>query len=265
MNCYIRCAAVAAISVAAQSQSFAQLQDLFITNSAGVVYQLNGQTLQATELFQLQDAGLINEIMYMGDGQLIANLTFAVASYDMNTNTQTTLFTSQQALGSNEGIANVAGLALQSDGNLYYTAKHFTQAGSFNYGGLYDMNTQTNSLIAGSDAGTLYADHFELSPGRMLGANPTSQSIDIFDPTTGAVEAAYSVGSAVASFVESNDELYILSSAGDIFTFDYTNGDTEFYGSINGTTGNLIGMTVPAPSSLAFMGLGLGALARRRR
>jgi outer membrane protein assembly factor BamB len=265
MSRLTRFAAIAAVCVVAQSQSFAQLQDVYIANSSGTIYQIDGQTLQATEVAQLQNAGTINEILYVGNGQLIANLTFGMVSYDFNTDTQTTLFTAQDANGEPGGISLLSGLAQRSDGDIYFTS--FLQSPTiFEYSGTtYNPNTQEINIINGSPNNALYVDHFEISPDRMLGVVDASPFVDIFNPQTGVLETTLSLGITMTSFVESNGDLYILTRDGDIFAFDYTNGNTEFYGSITGTTGTLFGMTVPAPSSLGLLGLGLGVFTRRRR
>lgn len=258
-------AVIAVTVVAVQSNAIAQLQNSYLTNDSGTIFYLDEDTLVATEVAQLQGAGTINDILYMGNGQLIANLTFGVASYDFNTNIQATLFSAQDVQSEPSGIPLVSGLALQSDGNVYFTSMLHGPSGLHFAGATYNPGTQDIDLIEGSSINYLYFDHHEISPNRMLGARGNQHGVDIFDPSTGVLESTYSLGIDVRSFVESNGDLYILSDGGNLYTFDYTNGSTEFYGNITGYTGSLFGITIPAPSTLAALGFGVFTGTRRRR
>ncbi len=252
------------IALVAATPASAQMQDAFLASDRGVIYHLDGETLVATEVGQMEDAGSTNDIVYLGNGRIAANLLFAAVSYDVTTNTQTTLFTAQDVQSEPSGISLMSGLALQSNGDLYFTSVLHSPSGLHHAGATYNPVSEDINLVEGSPNIHLYIDHHELSPGRMLGAVSGSDVVEVFDPLTGIAESSYNLGAEVRSFVQFGDALFFLSSDNQLFTFDHHTGTAEFYGDIQGTNATLFGITVPAPSSAIGVALA-GILCTRRR
>jgi len=253
------------ITVVATSAASAQLQDSYLSDGNGTIFHLDSDTLVATEVGQMQIGNLFTDMEYLGDGRIVVNSAFAMMSYDLNTSTQTTLFTSQEVQSEPSGVSLLSGLTLQSDGDLYFTSLLHGPSGRHFAGATYDPNTESIDLLAGSPFPYLYLDHHEISPGRMLGTESETRTIDIFDPSTGIVETSYTLDLEVYSFVEFDDVLFVLTSGNHLYTFDHTSGATEFYGTITGTSDALLGITVPTPSSAVAAGLAAMMYTRRRR
>jgi hypothetical protein len=257
--------AALAASISMSTYSYGDLSDLYVTNSNGQVYHVDGNTLQATEAVQLQDAGTINEILYLGNGQLVANLSFGVSIYDFNTQTQTSLFSAQEEFGIPGSFTYTSGLAHRSNGDVYFAVNVLAdQPNSQYYGVSYNLNTNTATQLA-DVPGVALIDHHELSSEQMLTASYNDQSVTVFNPDSGVVDATYSLGLAIVSFVQSNDAIYFLTQSGELHTFDPTDGSTGFHGSISGVSGSFIGATIPAPSSLILICTSLFTATRRRR
>jgi len=260
---YALTAFTAAMSIS--TYSLGDLNDLYVTNSNGQVYHVDGNTLQATEAVQLQGAETINEILYLGNGQLVANLSFGMAVYDFNTQSQTSIFSSQTEFGIPGSFTYTSGLAQRSNGDVYFAVNVLAdQPNSQYYGVSYNLNTNTATQLA-DVPGVALIDHHELSSGQMLTASYNEQSVTVFNPDSGVVDATYSIGLSIASFVQSNDAIYFLTQAGELHTFDPTDGSSAFYGSISGVSGSFIGATIPAPSSLVLLGTSLFTATRRQR
>jgi hypothetical protein len=257
--------AISFIAFGATTPASAQMQDAFLASDHGTIYHLDGETLIATEVGQMEDARNTNDIVYLGNGRIAANILFAAVSYDLTTNTQTTLFTAQDVQSEPSGISLMSGLALQSNGDLYFTSVLHGPSGLHYAGATYNPISEDINLVEGSPNNHLYFDHHELSPGRMLGAISGSSVVNVFDPLTGIAETSYNLGAEVRSFVQFGDALFFLSSDNRLFTFDHSTGTAEFYGDIQGTDAILFGITIPAPSSAIGIGLVAMMYTRRRR
>ena len=87
----------------------------------------------------------------------------------------------------------------------------------------------------------------------------------MFNISTGEVLETYSTPAGFVSFFENDGLLLAMSRDGDLYTFDADDGTSTFYGSIGGATGQMIGVTIPAPGVLSLLGLVTLSATRRRR
>lgn len=262
MNIKLSGAAIAAIVIASQSANAGGLGSLYVTNASGQLYQVDGDTLQATQIVQLQDAGTINEIEYIGNGQIVANLTFAVAMYDLNTNTQSTLFTAPDVYNNPGGFQYLGGLAQLDNGELYMST-HSATPNNFIYSA-HSYNLQNNSFTEYADAPeNLPFDHHQMIDGSML--TISGSDLYLHDLNSGAIKNSYRIGFFGVSFFETGGQIYLLSDDAEIYSLDTSDGSTSLYGTISGISGSTIGATIPAPSALGVFGMGALLSTKRRR
>tara|TARA_R110000868_G_scaffold119469_2_gene317037 strand:- start:378864 stop:379679 length:816 start_codon:yes stop_codon:yes gene_type:complete len=268
----VRSLALIAPALALTTLASAGISNMYITNGAGEIYSVDGNTLQATSVAQLQDAGSINDILYIGNGKILANLTFAMATYDLNTGVQETLFNSNGTFGDPSSFVYSSGLARRANGDIYFQVNEFFNPSGIDvYGISYDMQSGGLTQIGGVPfVGAL--DFYELANGNMIGFNTGNQSI-LFNPNTGVIEATFDLDVTAVSFVQSFSDLYVVAADGSMYTFDLTDGSTEFYGQITGFERNILGASIasstaaliPSPASLLALTGGLGMGLRRRR
>ncbi len=250
----------------------AGLSDMYITNGAGKIYSVDGSTLQATPVAQLQDAGSINDILFIGNGKILANLTFAMATYDLNTGVQETLFATNGTFGSPGSFNYSSGLARRANGEIYFSINEILNPSGIDiYGISYDLHSGTLNQVGDVDVPGAF-DFYELANGDMIGFGSTGQSV-LFDPDTGVVEATFDLDVAAVSFVQSIDDLFVVAIDGSMYTFDVTDGSTEFYGQITGFEKTLFGASIanssaaliPSPATLLTLSGGVCLGLRRRR
>lgn len=246
----------------------AGLDNFLITNGNGILYEVDGNTLQSTQIAQLDNAGIINEILYVDNGEILANVTGGFERYNLNTGVQTTVFSNATDLPNPGGVDWSSGAALTSEGDVYFSVQSHSEEGSRRYGALYDLDTNTVSEMAEytNAPGGLYFDFHEIGTNLFLAAEQTGQTIRVVDAVTGDNQTIYNTGINNGSFLSLNGDIFVVTTDRDMYTFDETDGSVEFYGSISGVSGNLLGATaIPAPSTPLLFALAAGTSARRRR
>ncbi len=250
----------------------AGISNMYITNGAGEIYVVDGNTLQATSIAQLDNAGTINDIQYLGNGKILANLTFAMATYDLNTGVQETLFTSNGTFGQPDSFVYTGGLARRVNGDMYFgVTEALNPSGVINYGISFDMQSDSLNQIGNVPFATPF-DFYELANGSMIGLITGDRAVR-FDPNTGAVQAEFDLDVSAVSFVQSLTDLYVIATDGSLYTFDINDASTEFYGQITGFENNILGASIanasaaliPSPASLFALSGGLCLGLRRRR
>ncbi|MFK7758975.1 MAG: hypothetical protein AB8C13_03390 [Phycisphaerales bacterium] len=264
--------ALFAPTLALSTHGFAGLSDMYITDSTGEIYFVDGNTLEATSLAQLENAGTINDILYLGNGKILANLTYAIVSYDLNTGIQETLINTNGNLGQPGSFVYSSGLTRRTDGEIYLgITELLNPVGLDVYGISYNTLSQELSEVGAIPFPASY-DFYELSNGNMIGFGTTGVST-LFNPNTGVIEAIFDLDIQATSFVQSLDELYVVAADGSLHTFDITDGSTEFYAQISGVDAPVFGASIaisnaaliPAPASMIVLTGGLGFGFRRRR
>jgi hypothetical protein len=262
MKLRTNCAAIAAIITVTQAVNAGDLGDLYVTSASGMLYEVDGGTLQATGIAQLSNAGTINDLEYLGNGQIAANLTFAVAVYDINTSTQTTLFSTPEIFNNPGGIQYTSGLTQLSNGELYMSTINANPDATVYES--YSYNFQSGNFTQYADApSNLPFDHHQLDDGTML----TIDQSDVYlhELNSGAIINSFNTGLYGVSLFESNNQLYLMTNEAEIHSLDISNGNTSYVGTISGISGTAIGATIPAPSGLALFGMVAVLSSKRRR
>ncbi len=255
------------------SPSLAGISDFYVAGADSRIYSVDGQTLQATEIFRISDNGQIgmNEILFTGDDTMLANITGQLVQYDMITGTQTTIMTLSDHYDS--GIQQASGLVRTLDDRLGFSVfEYVNPSGTDRAFAAYDPFTGEYEELSGyatDDVG--YLDVYQASSNVMLGLNWSSSHVTVVDITDGSLIDRFELDFDPASFLEVDGILFILDDSSDLFTFDTLTGETEFYGSIQGVLGSTIGATsgvafrIPSPGVPMAMGVGGLLVTRRRR
>ncbi len=258
--------------VCASGSAFAEIADFFVADGQGVIYSVNGQSLEASEVFTIEGGFAINEIMYVGSNKMLVNVTGQLIQFDMTTGIETVILDMRELHGGT-GTYYTTGLARTSSDEIFFSVAAVTAGPLEKYGATFDPFTQTYTQLADFVGGPgLYFDHFDVGNGRVLGADFANGEIAVIDTQSGVIEGTYAAGYGAVSFFQSGDSIMTLSKGGAVYAFDEVTGESILYGHITGSSGQLIGATsfenpfiIPTPSSLAFLGFAGIAATRRRR
>lgn len=263
MNIRMKLAALAAAAMSAHALGGVGISDFYITDAAGMVFLVDGNTLLATEVVQLTNAGSISEILYLGNGQMMSNVFGVISVHDLSTGVGVEQIRIGDLLG--QGIHYPEGLALTSDGDIFMSVGSFTPESSSRYGVIWDRDSNTITQTAEFEGLNGYLDHHEVEPGIMLGADWANSTIRVIDIATGDFLQEYTYDFDPVSFFEFGDTIYTIAKEGDLYTFDPDNGGVDYVGTVIGAGTSIIGATVPAPTPLALLGMGALVTVRRRR
>jgi outer membrane protein assembly factor BamB len=246
--------------------------DFYVTDAESRIYAVDKHTLQATEIFQINTAGLsgINEIMYTGGDTMLANVTGRLVQYNMNTGEESIILDMTDYYSS--GYQYTSGLVRTVDDQIGFAMNDLSPAGTRFIYATFDPFTNQYQESA-SFVGTEYTffDLHQVSTDVMLGTQFNSQTVTVFDPTDGSIIERYSMDYGAVSFVEINGDLFTLDQRSNLYAFDASTGESSYFGSISGVFGYTIGATtgvafrIPSPGSsvvLAFAGM---TCIRRRR
>ncbi len=259
----MRCTELLAVAMTAlfSSPLIAGLSNFIVTNSAGIVYEVDSQTLQATQITELNAFSNLNEICYEGNNSLLYIDGTRIVRHN--------ILTAQESLVMNtyQGVvgANVsAGLDITDDGDLFYTVNSTGPGISTTFA--VTANETTGHVYAVErEELTVFFDHLMVDENLFISAAYTRHEIYFTNSLTGTIDDRFAIEPAIASFIESDAGIFAMTVQGELHQVDLENRTTSYYGQISGTTGNLLGATVPAPGSVLLIGLATGAYARKRR
>jgi hypothetical protein len=234
---------------------------------------VNGQTLDASAVFQVNGGFAINDIMYVGGNKMLANTIGQLIQFDMTTGEETVIFDMRDVHAT--GTYWAGGLARTSSDEIFFSVWSVTadHPGVVQFGATFDPFTNEYTELATFDTSRgVYADHYQVEGDIFLTADWASGSIHTVDVSTGEEIASYNPGFDPVSFFESNGDLYSIAKNGSIYSIDANGGDPQFFGSVTGAGDSIIGATsfenpfvIPSPSSFALLGFAGIAVTRRRR
>jgi hypothetical protein len=237
-------------TLALTSLASAGLSDMYVTNDRGELYFVDGNTLQATSVGQLSNSEFVNDILYVGDGKIIANMTFALVSYDLNTGVQDTILYASDLPNEVPALMHTWGLARTNNGELYFgvTALANSPEETSYYGTTYDPSTGTTVQNAHVPH-IASTDYYELGNGNMLEINDPTDSLVEFDPHTGSIVRELTNGVTAVSFIQSHDSLFLLTAWGRLHEIDLSDGSLSFYGQISGYEYYIMGGSIADPTA----------------
>lgn len=259
------------------STTLAGVSDFYVAGADSRIYSVDGQTLQATEIFQIDSSGQagINDILFTGGDTMLANITGQLVQYDMVTGAQNTVLNLRDHYDS--GFQYAGGLARTLDDRIAFSVHEaLNPSGTRNTFGMYDPFSGSYETVINPLGGSgLYFDVHQLSEDVMLGmstasGSPRLGSILVINTTDGTLVEEYTFDFEPVSFLELDGQLFILDKRSGLHTFDPTTGQSALYGSIDGVdytigaTSN-VAFRIPAPGVPMVLAMGGLVAARRRR
>lgn len=250
----------------------AGLADFYVAGADGRIYSVNGSSLQASQIYQVQGGLAINDIIFTGGNRMLANVTDQLIEYDMTSGTETVIFDVNDLEGEDDVFFST-GFAGTHRGDIFMSIRRIGPDLNDYIGATYDpFSGEFNELAdIQSGVGGLYFDHQEIAPNMFLGADFSNNSVRVFNSASGMEGAVYDVGFGPVSFLELGSEIFLLDRDGGLYNFDADDGSTSFYGSLSGFSGDLLGAAstevfrIPAPSGTMVLGFaGLISVRRRR-
>ncbi len=262
----------AATSITIASGASGGISNFYIANSTGSIYSVNGNSLEATEVFSIQGGLAINDIIFTGNNKMLANVTDQLIEYNMSSGHERVIFDIADYYDEENEFYFTSGFAGASDGDLYFSVTSFTEDGLGHFGasvnpfsGQYEEEADLEPVSG------MFFDLHELDDDLYLGADFQSSLIHLFDSDSGETLATYGASFGPVSFLELGGQIFTMSSTGELYTFDLESGDSEFFGNIDGFSGALLGAAntdifrIPSPGSLPILGLATIVAVRRRR
>lgn len=263
MHSKLMCAAIVASVVIAPAMAGAIPGEFLVADANGNLFRVDGSTLQAQSIGQLQNRSFFNEIEYAGNGMLYVTNANQVTTYDLATGSEGILFDIDDLVETTHNI--ITGIELTQDGRLYLGVGPYGDPGSLGYGGYFNPATGgLDSYIQIEGPPGLYFDFQQIGADRFLGADWNGSSIYELNAATGLVENQYNLNFQPVSFLTMGEQLFALSSNAELHKFNLADGSSEYFGRIAGTNGSLIAAAIPAPAGTAFFGV-FGLFASRRR
>lgn len=246
---------LAAISTAAH----AQLSDFLVATSNGRIHEVDGDTLVATEIVQLQNRQSISEILYVGNDEILASIIGSFVRYNLRTGIETIEFNTADVLPNPAPGNWTESAAFTAQRNVYFGIAAWNQKGNYRYGVLYNPHDGTLEEMAKhiDPPNGLYFDYIEVDNHVFLAAEFSERTARLIDAETGETLSIMNTDEGIVSFLTLDDTVYAITKQRKLFTFDMDDGSMELYGSITGLNGAPIGatsMTVPQTADINYDG-----------
>lgn len=247
------------------------LHDMYLANTEGAVYHINGLTLEATLVSQInipdENPVLLDpeiQIEYLGNDRIAVALDRHIDILNVSTGIQEREVSAVD-LFHQSIAATVSGLARLDNGALLTAGLYYNDGFALGRGSrIYDPNTGTVQYL--QDGHTFPVDIHAID-GLMTVATVTRDfgRVAFFDYDTDTEVQVFDVEFPILSFIENNGELFALSTGGQLYTFDLQTLEMSLHGTITGLDGIASSITIPAPSTFACIGVLSLAGSRRRR
>lgn len=248
------------------TKSYGGISDFYVVTDTGTLAYVNGDTLVASAIHHMQNPSGLSDILYDGNGVILANTFGRIRSINTVTGQEELVFDSTSHPDT-QGVVLMGGLARTSRGTIYMVSSGIGLDVNNFYSSEFNQATDryVQSSQLSSELGLLF-DYHEVDEHTYLAADFVNQTIHVFDSTGVGITKSYQTGLDVVSFFQDQDSIFAFTRTGDLHTFDPDSGSLSFYGSVAGRTVNFIGATIPAPGPTSFVGvLLLSANLRRRR
>ncbi|MFK7758976.1 MAG: hypothetical protein AB8C13_03395 [Phycisphaerales bacterium] len=266
---------ISLLVLAVSMPSFGSLTDFLIMSSDGEMLRVDGTTLNATHVADLDIRGTTLqkiELEYVSDSQIYLTHTEGLSVYNSVELTLETVFT-QQNIRDIPGIYfhPIAGLAQSADGKILTTIRGLEIGqGPFAAGITTDPKNNNWELTSPHIHLQYSLDAHRIGEGRYF-AIDGDHSLHIINEGADESEAAYANYFKdfyyPVSIFESDGSMFMIDTSGEIYSFDPDTGISERYGQINGVDGLylLAATAVPAPSSATCLAFACLLGTKRRR
>lgn len=243
------------------------LNDFWVTDSVGRLYEVDGNSLQATAAHQIQSEGFVNEIEYFGGSMIMANMSNnSLVMIDVATGQEQTLVERNRFPAGSFRLTE--GLVRTGHSSVYFSthiiSEHSHEASSLGYE--YNIATDRIELLHSYDAvqGGAF-DHHLIGQSRLITADYQGQRAWVRDRDDGDLIRLIELDYDIVSFMEHDGNLITVTAQGDLYQLFTNTGVSNYLGSISGTGTNLIGATIPSPGGISMLGVSVLFGVRRRR
>lgn len=247
------------------------LHDMYLANTEGTVYHINGLTLEATQVSQItipdENPVLVDpeiQIEYLGNDRIAVALDNHIDILNINTGVQERAIS---AVDMYQGAiaASISGLARLDDGTLLTSGLAVINTALKFAPRIYDLQTDTS--YGTLRQGPAFLVDIHAIDGLMTVSSTSSEfgRVAFFDYENDFDEQVFDVEFPILSFIENNGELFALSTGGQLYTFNLQTLEMSLHGTITGFDGIASSITIPTPSTLAFVGVLSVAGCKRRR
>lgn len=233
---------LAVISTAA----LGQLSDFLIATSNGRIHLVDGDTLEATLIVELENGRNISEILYVGNDEILASTVGGFIRYNLSTGVETVEFNIADVLPNPSLIDYAMAAGFTAQRNVYFgIAADFGNGGIYYYGVLYDpyLFTFTETAELEDSPRGLYFDFIETENNVILAANFSDQTARTYDALSGETLSEVSTPVGITSFLNIDDDEYAISNGSGLYTFNKQDGSMNLYGHMTGLQGTPIGAT----------------------
>ncbi|MFG0299756.1 MAG: hypothetical protein ACF8K1_09180 [Phycisphaerales bacterium JB047] len=250
----------------------AGLSDFFVAGSGGRVYSVDGSTLEASEVYRVNGSWNVYDILYAGNDNMLVQIRDEIRLVDMMTGAESVFFDAADYEGTNENFY-LQGFAATSDNELFMSMQQFTSNSIDLVGTTYHPGTGVYREMAVIEHPNFlgnYIDHVEIAPDVFLGVDRIGSQVHVINIEDGNLIDVYDLTFSPVSFLQLDEQLFLLDRDGGLYNFDAADGSTSLYGSLSGFSADLLGATsyevfsVPAPGGTALLGFA-GLLGVRRR
>ncbi|MGJ8637233.1 MAG: hypothetical protein ACSHX5_10345 [Phycisphaerales bacterium] len=246
--------ALAALAPAAA----AQLENFMVADLQGILYEVDGDTLQATQVVELEYGNSISEILYLGNNEIMASTIGGFIRYNLSTGVETIEFVSGDFAPSTS-IAWIESAGFTAQRNMYFGVSEHYLGGDSRYGMLYNPHTGAFTRLADHEEppSHLYFDYIEVGNHIFLATDGLGRTIRTFDAETGEIHSEFDLPMQIHTFLMLGDDVYAIDGSSQLYTYDLETGSAELYGTITGLQHNIIGatsMTVPQTSDINYDG-----------
>jgi len=247
------------------------LHDMYLANTEGAVYHINGLTLEATLVSQINIPDklpfLIDpeiQIEYLGNDRIAVALDRHIDILNINTGIQERAISAVE-MYQGAIVATITGLARLDDGTLLTSGVAAVSTSLYFHEIIYDPQTDTSHRTPMQ--GSQIPVDIHAIDGLMTVSSISREigRIAFFDYENDFDRQIFDVEFPILSFIENNGELFALSTGGQLYTFDLQTLEMSLHGTITGFDGIASSITIPAPSTFACIGVLSLAGSRRRR
>ena len=241
------------------------LQEFYITDAGGSVFSVDGNSFQATQLFEMDSASLISDLHYIGGNQIVAHNNGVFTRFDVTSNdgAGTVLYDLHPFF--EPGISFANGIDYDAQGRVHFSIDNIMPNGtSVAYNVTYDPATDSYTRHDDYDRTVYLLDVHQFEDDVFLGAHFNENSAIVYNSLTGVTIDTHQLDFGVVSFFDVGNQTIAIGKEGGVYSLDPLSGSTSQIGEIQGAGRNIIGATVPTPAGCALLGFA-GLMGTRRR
>ncbi|GEM_PF-4073981 len=265
MHICLKSAAIVCALACPSALSIGAISDFWVSDISGGIYEVDGETFEATYVRSISSMPLSMSMLYQGGDTLLVNDTQRLFTIDLSDGSESDVVSSTD-LG--DGLHGIFGLADAGEGEVFFMLQRLPTAFSSNSGVVYDLSDGSGEFVEFGGVPDFYTDFLLIGDNRFFGVTGQGRSyiVDLGAATVQQVQ--FDVANQLVTMFEDGGDRYGIDTQGRIFEMDLDALSLAQVGAIDfdiQPNGGVIGSAVPAPSAMVLLGLGGLVGVRRRR